>query len=67
MANLLPTNKTSLPVAATEVYKAYIDLFAGYSNSKFASTLPDSILKLVNVDVVIAFRLIKYFKIKFLV
>lgn len=49
--NLLPTNKKSLPIAAEELYKSYIKLFENYSNTKFASTSPDSILKLVNVDV----------------
>ncbi len=49
--NLLPKNKKSLPVAANELFKAYTDLFTNYSNTKFASTSPDSILKLVNVDV----------------
>ncbi len=49
--NLLPDNKKSLPVAANELYKAYTDIFGNLSNTKFVSTSPDSILKLVNVDV----------------
>ena len=49
--NLLPDGKTSLPVSAQELFGAYANLINKYSKSTFASTSPDSILKLVNVDV----------------
>ena len=43
--------KANLPLTANEIFKSYLSIFKGYSKSEFTSDSPDSILKLVNVDV----------------
>jgi hypothetical protein len=49
--DLLPDSKLNLPLGANEIFKSYLSIFKGFSNSNFQSDSPDSILKLVNVDV----------------
>jgi hypothetical protein len=47
--DLLTTN--TLPVVGTDLFAAYLHIFAALSKSEFANMSSDAVLKLVNVDV----------------
>jgi hypothetical protein len=47
----LQSSKFNLPLNSNEIFKSYTSIFKSYSDSKFISDSPDSILNLVNVDV----------------
>lgn len=49
--HLLPECTNTLPISSKNVFESYINLFKNYSNTRFANSCPDGILKLVNVDV----------------
>ena len=40
-----------MPISATDFYKSYMNLYSDYSIAQLPDVSPDSILKLVNVDV----------------
>jgi len=51
VSNLIAHDKRHLPISAVEFYKSYMSLYSEYSKAQLPDLSPDSILKLVNVDV----------------
>lgn len=51
VGSLIPKDKRHLPISATDFYKSYMNLYSDYSIAQLPDVSPDSILKLVNVDV----------------